>query len=100
MRQAIEEKFILDVLENYTAYKTYWRLLKTMRTIPLRKRKSQLPLRLFVDLHEHAIRKKVEIMVEHFHSQVPPHRKQGQSHDCQPVQAHAVRYKLVLDAYL
>ena len=28
MRQAIEEGFILDVLENYTTYNSYWRLLK------------------------------------------------------------------------
>jgi type I restriction enzyme R subunit len=34
MRQAIEEGFILDVLENYTTYKAYWRLLKKIEDDP------------------------------------------------------------------
>jgi type I restriction enzyme, R subunit len=34
MRKAIEEGFILDVLQNYTTYQTYWKLLKTAETIP------------------------------------------------------------------
>jgi type I restriction enzyme R subunit len=100
MRQAIEEKFILDVLENYTAYKTYWKLLKTIEDDPhYEKGKASYLLRLFVDLHEHAIRKKIEIMVEHFHSLVAPrigHKAMIVSRS----RLHAVRYKLALDAYL
>jgi type I restriction enzyme R subunit len=34
MRQVIEEEFILDVLEHYTTYKTYWKLLKTIEDDP------------------------------------------------------------------
>jgi len=67
MRQAIEEQFILDVLQHYTTYKTYWRLLKTVADDPRYDRtKAEYLLRLFVDLHPHAIREKVRIMVEHF----------------------------------
>jgi type I restriction enzyme R subunit len=102
MRQAIEEKFILDVLENYTAYKTYWRLLKTIEDDPhYEKGKASYLLRLFVDLHEHAIRKKVEIMVEHFRSQVA-HRigNKAKAMIVSRSRLHAVRYKLALDAYL
>ena len=34
MRQAIEEKFILDVLKNYTTYDQYWALLKKVKDDP------------------------------------------------------------------
>ena len=69
MRQAIEERFILDVLESYTTYKAYWRLLKTIEDDPrYDKTKASYLLRSFVDLHPHAIDEKVRIMVEHFTS--------------------------------
>jgi len=102
MRQAIEERFILDVLENYTTYKTYWRLLKKIEDDPhYEKGKASYLLRSFVDLHEHAIRKKLEIMVEHFHGQVA-HRIGGKAKAMIVTRSrlHAVRYKLALDAYL
>jgi len=67
MRQAIEEHFILDVLENYTTYATYWNLLKKIETDPRYDRtKAKLLLKSFVDLHEQTIAKKVAIMLEHF----------------------------------
>jgi len=102
MRQAIEEKFILDVLENYTTYKTYWRLLKKIEEDPrYDKRKATFLLRSFVDLHEHAIRKKVEIMVEHFHAQVAQRiDNRAKAMIVTRSRLHAVRYKLALDAYL
>lgn len=70
MRQAIEEKFILDVLENYTTYKAYWSLLKKITDDPRYERKKAYALlRSFVDHHEATIRKKVAIMVDHFMNQ-------------------------------
>jgi type I restriction enzyme R subunit len=102
MRQAIEEKFILDVLKNYTTYKTYWRLLKTIEDDPHYDRnKASYILRSFVDLHEHAIGKKVEIIVEHFHDCVA-HRIGGHAKAMivSRSRLHAVRYKLAVDAYL
>ncbi len=67
MRQAIEEGFILDVLENYTTYHTYWNLLKKIEEDPRYDRdKAVYLLRRFVDLHEHTIEKKIEVMIEHF----------------------------------
>lgn len=102
MRQAIEEKFILDVLENYTSYKTYWRLLKKIEEDPhYEKGKATYLLRSFVDLHEHAVRKKVEIMTEHFHGQVA-HRINNRAKAMIVTRSrlHAVRYRLALDAYL
>jgi type I restriction enzyme R subunit len=102
MRQAIEEEFILDVLENYTTYKSYWHLLKKIEDDPrYPKDKAKYLLRSFVDLHDHAIRKKVEIMVEHFQGQVA-HRINGKAKAmivCRS-RLHAVRFKLALDQYL
>jgi type I restriction enzyme R subunit len=102
MRQAIEEGFILDVLENYTTYKVYWKLLKKIEDDPhYEKGKASYLLRSFVDLHEHALRKKVEIMVEHFHGQVA-HRMGGKAKAMIVTRSrlHAVRYKQTLDAFL
>ena len=52
MRQAIEEGFILDVLANYTTYKTYYRLLKAAEDDPdLPKKKAARALAKFMSLH-------------------------------------------------
>ena len=102
MRQAIEEKFILDVLENYTTYKAYWRLQKTIADDPKYDRaKAAYLLKSFVELHPHAIGEKVKIMVEHFadKSQHPINGK-AKAMIVTRSRLHAVRYKLALDAYL
>ena len=71
MRQAIEERFILDVLTNYTTYTAYWRLLKKVEDDPhYDRRKAEYLLKSFVDLSSHAIGEKVRICVEHFEGQV------------------------------
>jgi len=102
MRQAIEERFILDVLENYTTYREYWSLLKKIEDDPrYDRRKAAYLLRLFVDLQEHAISQKIAIMVEHFTSQVA-HRIDGEAKAMIVTRSrlHAVRYKLALDQHL
>jgi type I restriction enzyme R subunit len=102
MRQAIEEKFILDVLENYTTYKVYWSLLKKVEADPhYEKGKASYLLRAFVDLHDHAIAKKVQVMVEHFHGQVAS-RIGGRAKAMIVTRSrlHAVRYRLAVDRYL
>ena len=67
MRQAIEEGFILDVLENYTSYETFWELLKNIPDDPMfDKKKTEYLLKQFVSHHEFTIAKKVAIMLEHF----------------------------------
>ncbi|MGO9019656.1 MAG: type I restriction endonuclease subunit R [Syntrophobacteraceae bacterium] len=78
MKQAIQEGFILDVLENYTPVESYYRLAKTVEDDPLfDTNKSQKKLRRYVESHEHAIREKAEIMVDHFHEKVIGRRKIG-----------------------
>ena len=71
MKQAIQEKFILDVLENYTPVDSYYRLAKRVEDDPeFDTRKAQKKLRRYVESHSDAIREKAEIMVDHFHDHV------------------------------
>ncbi len=102
MRQAIEEGFILDVLQNYTTYKAYWRLLKKVENDPrYDKKKAEYLLKSFVELHPHAIGEKVKICVEHFAAQAQ--NEIGGKAKAMIVtrsRLHAVRYRLAVDRYL
>lgn len=67
MRQAIEEGFILDVLQNYTTYELYFKLTKAIEDDPnLNKKKAAKAIGKFVSLHPHNLAQKTEIIIEHF----------------------------------
>ena len=67
MKQAIEEGFILDVLKYFMPVETYYKLAKTIEADPkFDKRRAQGLLKHFANSHEYALRKKAEIIVEHF----------------------------------
>ena len=71
MKQAIEEGFILDVLQNYTTIKSYYKLAKIVEDDPMYDtKKAQRKLRNYVESNEYAIGQKADIMVNHFHEQV------------------------------
>jgi type I restriction enzyme R subunit len=71
MKQAIDERFILDVLKAYTPVDSYYKLVKKTEDDPeFDTKKAQKKLRRYVESHDHAIRLKAEIMVDHFHEQV------------------------------
>lgn len=71
MKQAIQEGFILDVLRSYTPVESYYKLIKKIEDDPeFDKKKARKKLRRYVESHDHAIRLKAEIMVDHFHEQV------------------------------
>ena len=71
MKQAVEEHFILDVLKNYTPVLSYFGLVKKVEDDPLfDKKKAKKKLRRYVESHDHAIRLKAEIIVDHFHESV------------------------------
>ena len=71
MKQAIQEGFILDVLKHYTPVNSYYRLVKTVEADPeFDTKRAHRKLRRYVESHDHAIRLKAEIMVDHFHEQV------------------------------
>ena len=67
MRQAIEEGFILDVLQNYTTYELYFKLTKAIEDDPeLNKKKASKAIGKYVSLHPHNLAQKTEIIIEHF----------------------------------
>lgn len=104
MRQAIEEKFILDVLRNYTSYAVAFKLAhqgeekdssEVERSAALKK------LMGWVRLHPYNIAQKVEVVVEHFRSHVAP-LLGGQAKAMVVVgsRVEAVRWKLAIDKYI
>ncbi len=102
MKQAIDEGFILDVLKNYTTYETYFALLKRIEEDPeFDKKKAQRLLIGYVEKHEHAIEKKIQIMVEHFEEKIR-NTIYGKAKVMIVTKSrlHAVRYKLAFDKYL
>ena len=67
MRQAIEEGFILDVLENYTTFKRFFKLAKAVETDKeYEKKKAIYLLTSYVDLQPHAFEVKTKITLDHF----------------------------------
>jgi type I restriction enzyme R subunit len=71
MKQAIQEKFILDVLASYTPVESYYKLAKKIEADPVfDTKKARKKLRRYVESHDHAIHEKAEIMVDHFREQV------------------------------
>ena len=78
MKQAVQEGFILDVLAHYTPISSYYKLARTIEDDPeFDSKRAQKKLRRFVEGHEHAIRAKAEIMVDHFHNQLIRQKKIG-----------------------
>lgn len=71
MKQAIQEGFILDVLQNYTPIDSFYKLMKTIEDDPMfDKKRAQKKLRSFVESNSYTIAKKAAMMVDHFHEQV------------------------------
>ena len=102
MRQAIEEGFILDVLQHYTTYATYFRLLKACPDDPnVERKKAARALAQYLRLHPHNIAQKTRIMVEHFHA-VTRHRIGGRAKAMVLTgsRLEAVRYKQSFDRYI
>lgn len=78
MKQATQEGFILDVLANYTPVASYYKLVKAIEADPeFDTKKAKKKLRKYVESHDHAIRLKAEIMVDHFQEQVIGLKKIG-----------------------
>lgn len=102
MRQAIDEGFIMDVLQNYTTYKSYFHLNKNIENDPhYDKKKAKRLLLKMVNDDPRTIDEKVAIIVEHFNTQVA-HRVGGKAKAMIVTRSrlHAVRYKLAVDAYI
>ncbi|MBK5930121.1 type I restriction endonuclease subunit R [Halochromatium salexigens] len=102
MRQAIEEAFILDVLQHYTTYSAYYQLEKAIEDDPrLNSRKGQQRVARYANLHETAISQKAEIIVEHFRRHVQPMLNgQAKAMIVTSSREHALRYYFGIRDYL
>ena len=102
MRQAIEEKFILDVLKHYITYEAYFRLVQVGDDDPhVERKKAARALARTLTFHEVNLRSKTEVMVEHFRTHVK-HKIGGRAKAMVVTDGrlHAVRYKQTFDAYI
>ena len=102
MKQAIEEGFIFDVLQNYTTYKTYFQLGKKVKDDPeYEKSKANKALGRYMSLHPHNLRQKTEIIVEHFRNNVQ-HLIGGKAKAMlvSGSRLHAVRYYFEFQKYI
>ena len=104
MKQAIQEGFILDVLANYTPVASYYKLVRTTEGDPeFDVKRARKKLRRYVESHDHAIRLKAEIMVDHFHEQVAGLGKIGGQARAMVVTSgveRAIQYFHAIRAYL
>ncbi len=102
MRQAIEERFILDVVKNFTTYSTYYQLVsESEKDRTVKKREATKALAAYMSLHPHNIEQKVRVIVDHFRWTVRP--LLGGKAKAMVVtrsRLHAVKYKQAVDAYL
>lgn len=102
MRQAIEEGFILDVLANYTTYRAYAGLIKSIAHDPLvPRRQAAVALARYLAHHPTNVESKVEVIVEHFRAYTR-HKIGGRAKAMVVTGSRllAVRYKLAFDQYL
>jgi len=102
MRQAIEEKFIIDVLQNYTTYEAFFRIVQSAEEDPhVERKKAARALARFLSLHPHNLAQKTEVMVEHFRTHVK-HKIGGRAKAMVVTDSrlHAVRYKQMFDKYI
>lgn len=102
MRQAIEERFILDVLQHYTHYEAYYRITQSAEKDPhVKCKETARALARFLTLHPHNLAQKTEVMVEHFRTHVK-HKIGGRAKAMVVTDSrlHAVRYKQAFDHYI
>lgn len=102
MRQAIEEGYILNVLDNYVTWKTYFTINKAIEDDPeLQSITAKRKIARFIDLHDTNISQKVEIIIEHFRQNVAS--SLGGTAKAMVVTASrpaAVKYKLEFEKYI
>lgn len=102
MRQAIEEKFILDVLRQYTTFDVFWKVRQAKPGDPeVPKAKASAEIARAISLHEHNLAQRARIIVDHFREHI---RDQldgtAKAMVVTASRLHAVRYKQAIDRYL
>ncbi len=104
MRQAIEEGFILDVLQNYTSYKLAFKLAHNGQEYDekeVERAAAMKGIMGWVRLHPYNIAQKVQIVVEHYRERVAP-LLNGRAKAMVVVgsRVEAVRWKLAMERYI
>ena len=104
MKQAIQEGFILDVLGSHTTVNSYFGLVKAIDDDPeFDSNRAQRRLRRYVEGHEYAVRRKAEIIVDHFHEAVfGPRKIDGQARAMVVTDGveRAIEYHHAISAYI
>ena len=102
MRQAIEEGFIMDVLQNYTTYQRFFGLIKQVEDDPdVPRRKAAQALTRYLELHPFNIEQVISVIIEHFRLCVM-HEIGGRAKAMVVTGSRlaAVKYKLAFDRYI
>ena len=102
MRQAIEERFILDVLQRYIDYDTYYRIVKAVEDDPeFPKRRASVALGKFLSLHPVNVGQRTEVIIEHFRDHVRHHIDgRAKAMVVTSSRLHAVRYMQAFQRYI
>ena len=102
MRQAIEEGFILDVLQRYIDYDTYYRIVKAVEDDPeFPKRRAAVALGKFLSLHPVNVGQRTEVIIEHFRDHVRPLMEgRAKAMVVTSSRLHAVRYMQAFERYI
>ncbi|KAA9240375.1 type I restriction endonuclease subunit R [Aerococcus tenax] len=102
MKQAIEEGFILDVLQNYTTYETMYRINKEVEDDPeLKTSQAKRQIARFIELHDTNISQRLEIIIEHFKNNVMTGLGgQAKAMVVTSSRPAAVKYAKAFDAYV
>ncbi len=102
MKQAIEEGFIIDVLQSYTTYKTFYQINKEIEEDPeFKNMAAKKQIARFVALHDTNIGQRVEVIIEHFRQNVMQELNgQAKAMVITSSRAEAVKYQKAFEDYI
>lgn len=101
MKQAIEEGFILNVLQSFMPYKTFYKINKEIEADPkFQTNKAKKKIARFAMLHETNIAQRVEIVIEHFRDVVLPEQPWAKAMVITGSRAEAVKYYQAFTKYI
>ena len=101
MKQAIEEGFIIDVLQSYTPYQTFYKINKEIEEDPkFQTKKAKKKIARFAMLHETNIAQRIEIIIEHFRNVVLTEQPWAKAMVVTGSRAEAVKYYEAFNKYV
>lgn len=101
MKQAIEEGFILNVLQSFTPYQTFYKINKEIEDDPkFQTKKAKKKIARFAMLHETNIAQRIEIIIEHFRDVVLKDQPWAKAMVVTGSRAEAVKYFEAFQRYV